>query len=196
MTFKTSDGLGYRIAQIFERFDLRRWINNNPRIIIGITLGSLFVFILIAISVFASTKQPQIKDYSEGWFYDLNTSKLFTASKDLQGPIEAPSGLLENGQPAGVKAYVFTYVREPNESERFIGFLEMPDPNYNIQQNSSSTNTAQQWGRGKLIRTIEDANWVCVNSHKGKTIMREISLPNQQGQTPIYYPPKEKNNIN
>jgi hypothetical protein len=41
------------------------------------------------------------------WFYDVNTDKLFMAQYSLQ-PVAAPSGPDANGNPAGIRADVFS----------------------------------------------------------------------------------------
>ncbi|GAH59861.1 unnamed protein product, partial [marine sediment metagenome] len=127
----------YELKERLERLAIRKWINQNPKIIIGITVVSVFVLLTIVIGLLSGGKAPKIKDYKKAWFYDLNTGKLFIAKSDQIPPIDAPSGPLRiespsgplrNGGPAGAKAYVFSYADEPNESNRFIGFLETTVP--------------------------------------------------------------------
>jgi len=189
MSLRIPDWLRYEIKQRW--LILRQRINANPRIIISITAASAFVFLMIVLGLLTSEKTPQVQEYKKDWFYDLNTAKLFTAKSDLVPPIEAPSGPLPNGRPAGAKAYVFSYVSGPNESERFIGFLEIPDPNAEKDSFavSSDTSGAEQWGRGRLIRRVEDKQWVQADSAKGQAIIRELSLPNEKGQRPQYCSP-------
>ena len=134
-------------------------------------------------------RPPIISQTSKAWFYDLNTGKLFTAKSNLTGPIAAPSGPSPDGSPAGVKAYVFRYVDDPNESQRFIGFLEMPDPNTAADKPNPNLSGAQLWGYGKLIRRI-DTQWFQANSRQGQTIVSELFQPNENGQEAIYYQPK------
>lgn len=187
--FRLPDWLRYEIQQRWEQLAgaVREKVNQNPKIVIAITAVSVSILLLIVIGQFTSGGTvKKIEDYKKAWFYDLNTGELFIARSDVIPPIEAPSGPLPNGQPAGVKAYVFTYTYEPNESEVFIGFLETTNPN--AEQDASDS--AQQWGQGKLVRRIDDEQWMPGNSREGRTILEEIFLPNKSGETPSYYPPE------
>ena len=195
MAFRIPDWLGYEIRERWERVSeklsvARRWINRqDPRIIMGITAFSVLFLIIVVISMLSGPEVTQIPEYRKAWFYDLNTGKLFTARSDLIPPIEAPSGPLADGKPAGVKAHVFTYAYEPNESERFIGFLETSDPNV-IGFGKPKTDSAQNWGHGKLIRRVEDEKWVSGSSEKARAILNEVFGSNEYSQRPRYYPPK------
>ena len=64
----------------------------------------------------------------EGYFYDLNTGKLFTAPLQLAPPVIAPSGPLESGEllasQAGVRAYVFACGACDELDRRYVGWLE------------------------------------------------------------------------
>ena len=200
MFFRIPDWLGYEIQERWERLQhrweqlaVRRWINKNPRIIIGVTCASVFVLLVIVIWQLMPGKHIKIEEYEKEWFYDLNTGELFTAKIGLIPPIEAPSGLLPNGEPAGVRAYVFSYSYEPSESERFIGFLEIPDPNFTESSpylNRPEAKGAERWGQGRLIRRVDDEQWVPANSDEGQTILRELFLPNEDGEQAQYCPPK------
>ena len=149
MDFKIPDWLSYEIQRRWERLAVRGWVNKNPRIIIGVMCVSVFVLLLIVIDLSSGGEDVKVEDYKKGWFYDLNAGELFTAKSDLVPPIEAPSGPLPNGEPAGVRAYVFSFAYEPNESNRFVGFLETTDPNYHKEDAESGKpggGGAQPWG--------------------------------------------------
>ncbi len=203
MPFRIPDWLRYEIREKWERLaakllDVRRWLNRqNPRIIIGITVVTVLVLLTIVIGLLSGPKAPEIKEYKKAWFYDLNTSKLFVAKSKLIPPIEAPSGPLGNGKPAGVKAYVFSYTYEPNESERFIGFLETftPEAKKNKSKSAKSKDDSaaeliKQWGEGRLVRRVEDEQWFAANSDEGRTIIEEAFLPNENGEHARYCPPQ------
>ena len=187
--------IGYKwekLKQRLEQFDIRKWINTNPRIIISITCASILVF-LVTTGLLMSEKTLEVQEYEKAWFYDLNTGKLFVASSEPIPPIEAPSGPLPNGEPAGVKAYVFSYVSEPSESERFIGFLETSDLEAKKEKTESiksRSSGAEQWGQGKLIRRVEDEQWVPANGNEGRAVLRELFLPNEDGEVANYCPPE------
>lgn len=193
--FQIPDWLRYEIQHRCERFMIsaRGRINKNPRIVVSVTLASVLVLLVTIGLLIPDRTAIEVREYRKGWFYDLNTGKLFVADGDLVPPIEAPSGPLPNGEPAGVKAYVFSYAIEPNESERFIGFLETFQPETKEQEaapTKKASGGAEKWGRGRLIRRLSDEQWIPANSEQGKAILNELFSRNEKGQTPHYYPPK------
>jgi len=197
MSFRLPDWLRYEIRERWERVAeklsaLRRWANEqDPWIIIAITGVTLVVLLIVVIGVLSGPKTPKIKEFKKAWFYDLNTGKLFVAKSELNPPIKAPSGPLADGNPAGVIAHVFTYAYEPNESERFIGFLETTDPNAAIDISAKTrTDSAQSWGQGKLIRRVEDEHWFSGSSKEAWAILNEVLVPNENGERPRYCPPE------
>jgi len=172
--------------------NLRQWLNINPKVIVGIAIASVSVLLIVMIYMLIPPKTPEIEVYEKQWYYDLNTAKLFTAKADSGVPIKAPSGPLKDGTPAGVRAYVFSYVQEPNESERFIGFLETIDPNVTEEELAAAKTMsgAVRWGRGKLIKTVEDEHWYRGDSRAGLEIVKKLSQLNDKGQEILYCPPK------
>jgi len=203
MPFKIPDWLGYEIREKWEGLVVkllgaRSWLNRqNPKIIISITVVLVLILLTTVIGLLSSGEAPKVKEYKKGWFYDLNTSKLFVAKSKLIPPIEAPSGPRENGEPAGIKAYVFSYKYEPNESERFIGFLETITPEARRNQANSATSRGdsaaeliKQGGEGRLIRRVEDEKWFTANSNEGRAIIENAFNPNENGERARFYPPK------
>ena len=187
MSFKLPDRLVYEIQQRWEQLAIREWVNQNPKIIFGVTCASILILLIAFLALLTpGEKTKRFADHKPAWFYDLNTGQFFWAPRDSVPPIEAPSGPLPNGAHAGVKAYVFTYSNDPNESELFVGFLETTDPN----APKEAPGTTRQWGRGNLIRRPTDQQWIPGNSSEGRAILREIYLPNARGQGPIYYLPE------
>ena len=191
MFYRLPDWLRYEIQHRWERtaVNTSRWINANPRLIISITAASVLVLV-VTIGLLMPGEAVKVKEYDKGWFYDLNTGQLFVAKSDAVVPIEAPSGPLPNGKPAGVLAYVFSYVPEPNDSQRFIGFLEMPNPNFKGDSFDSRLSGAKRWGQGKLICKPEDNKWVSANSKEGQAILQEFFQPNAKGEIAHYCPPE------
>ena len=199
MSLRIPDWLRYEIREKWEwlaekLLAARGWINQqNPRIIIGITAVCVLVLLTTVIGLLSPGEAPKVKEYKKAWFYDLNTGKLFIAKSGLIPPIKAPSGPLGNGKPAGVKAHVFTYAYEPNESERFIGFLETTDPNA-VRDSSESgkprTDSAKSWGQGKLFRRVQDEQWIPGSSKEGRAILDGVFLPNENGERARYCRPE------
>jgi hypothetical protein len=209
MSFKLPDWLRSEIRGQWERLgarvqSARRWTNRqNPRIIIAITAASVLLLIMVVIWMLIPEKPlEQVEESEKAWFYDLNTGQLFVGKDNQIPPIEAPSGPLRiesasgplrEGEPAGVKAYVYSYAPEPNESERFIGFLETSVPREIMKRVESikpEADRTEQWGYGRLVRRLKDKRWVLGDSNEGRAILKEFSLPNKTGEIARYCPPE------
>ena len=200
MFLRPPDWLRFEMREKWERLQdrckelaLRKWINDNPKIVIAITTVSACVLLVVVIMLLWPKGTEKVDLGEKEWFYDLNTGKLFVAKQGLTPPIEAPSGPLSNGRPAGVRAYVLSYVFDPNESERFIGFLETTDPRGEDESPRSGkgyASAAKQWAQGKLIRTVEDERWVPADSRLGQIIFEKAFSPNENGEPPHYCSPK------
>ena len=200
MTFEIPDWLKYdiqrkreRLGQWWEDWAGRKWINDNPASVMIITAASVLLLLVVIVWLSWPEHVPEVVEYKKEWFYDLNTEELFTAEKGLTPPIEAPSGPLANGEPAGVRAYVLTYVDEPNEAERFIAFLEIAAPedaNDVSGKPGLRPKPAMRWGRGKLLRRLNDEKWVPGDSPQGQAIFRNALAPNEKGQRSSYYQPE------
>lgn len=193
MFFTLPDWLRYEIQERWERLALRKWINKNPRIIISITAASVLILLVIIGLSMPKKTVTIVKEYKKGWFYDPNTGELFVAKSDAVPPIDAPSGTSPGGRRAFVKAYVFSYAYEPNETNRFIGFLEIPNPVAKKEvpgSISSGASGAERWGQGRLIRRVDDEQWVPADSNEGQAILKEILLPNENGEVAHYCQPE------
>ena len=135
----------------------------------------------------------QVDTSEKQWFYDLNHQRLFPVKSGQLPPIEAPSGPLANGAPAGVRAYVFTYSDDPKTTDTFIGFLETIDPNVDkssIGLMDLRVSGAETFSKGRLIRRIKDKEWIEANSEEGRAILKEAFRKNESGKIPQYIPPK------
>jgi hypothetical protein len=197
MRFRVPDWLRYeiqhKIEQLgdgIERLHVKDRINENPKAVVGVTLFSVLLLGVVLLSAGRETPARRYQGDKKAWFYDLNTGELFSASSKQTGPIEAPSGPLPNGGPAGLKAHVYSYVLDPNASEHFVGFLERPDPQADAKQLASDQSHFPEWARGRLIKRVDDETWVSPTSRRGRDIIQELTQPNDQGQTPIYHVPR------
>ena len=124
------------------------------------------------------------------WFCDINTGRLFLVRSKEIGPVPAPSGPTPDGEPAGFRAYVYSYVLAPNESDLFVGFLERPDDASGIKVSPADMKDLHQWSQARLIKWVKDKAWVPAASPEGQAILQEMLRPNKQGQTPINQMPK------
>ncbi len=200
MSFEIPEWLKYdiqrkreRLGRWWEELAARKWANDNQALVMAIACAS--VLLLLAVVVWLAWPEPMVPvvEYKKEWFYDLNTGELFTAKKGLTPPIEAPSGSLPDGGLAGVRAYVLSYVDEPNEAERFIAFIEIADPrspNEVPDRPGPKLTPARRWGRGRLLRRLEDEQWVPGDSPQGQTIFSEAFGPDETGERPSYYQPR------
>ncbi len=175
--------LKYEIKERWETFIQR--LEDDPKLLWGIVGASVLLLVLVIVFMIADgDSRPEINKSKKAWFYDLNTAELFVGKASENGPLKAPSGPLPNGEPAGVKAHVFVYVNDPNKNDLVIGYLEKPDPN------AKEVSDSNIWGEGKLVRSLEDANWVEANSIKGKTIRKAATERNDKGQVARYWVPQ------
>jgi hypothetical protein len=193
MFFTLPDWLRYEIQERWERLALRKWINKNPMIIVSITIASVLILLVIIGLSMPKKTVTIVKEYKKGWFYDPNTGELFVAESDAVPLIDAPSGTSPGGRLAPVRAYVFSYAYEPNETNRFIGFLEIPNPVAKKEvpgSIGSGASGAKRWGWGRLIRRVDDEQWVPADSNEGQAILKELFLPNENGEVAHYCPPE------
>lgn len=168
---------------------VRSWANKNPRLVVGLTALSVLLLVAIIIALLTPDERMVTMDDSEKqWCYNLDTGELFAASiaeHDRAGGGGDPN----MWEPLIANAYVMSYAYEPNESQRFIGFLEIPDPNAGDEP-APGKGGAGKWGRGKLIRRVEDLEWVPADGKAGQKLLQSIFRPNEMGQMPRYCPPK------
>ena len=183
-----------RLGETLQRLSVRRRINESRKLIIGVACVSVSLLVVIAVVYLRPPKVRRMGPSDREWYYDLNTQKLFVAARGLTPPIEAPSGPLPNGKPAGVKAYVLTYASDPNEADCFIGFLETVDPdakNDATVGGNSDADGGRRWEQGRLIRMVEDLAWVPADSSEGRAIVEVAFIPNENGERPYYVRPDQ-----
>jgi hypothetical protein len=184
--------LKYEIKRWWEHLAIREWLRRSPILILSISVLLVIGLFVFLVTITLPKKEVQVDTSEKQWFYDLKHQRLFTAKKQLP-PIEAPSGPLANGEPAGVRAYVFTYSDDPNTTDTFIGFLETTDPNIDkssIGPVDLRVSGAEIFAQGRLIRRVKDKKWVPADSEEGKAILKETFRKNEKGKIPQYIAPK------
>ncbi|MDT8303503.1 MAG: hypothetical protein RQ760_18635 [Sedimentisphaerales bacterium] len=185
--------LKYEIKGFWERLAIRDWLSRSPVLIIGASAILLLGVIAFLVTLTLPEEVVQVDKSEKQWFYDLNHQSLFTVKSGQLPPIEAPSGPLANGAPAGARAYVFTYSDDPNTTDTFIGFLETIDPNVDkgsVGLMDLRVPGAETFSKGRLIRRIKDKEWVEANSEEGRAILKEVFRKNESGKIPEYIAPK------
>lgn len=170
----------------------RERLNAHPTLIASVAGSSMLLLGVVLLCVFWSASGTSHRQGKMAWFCDISTGKLFVASSKKAGPITAPSGPAPNGEPAGFRAHVYSYVLDPNESELFVGFLERPDPDARREYAAADMTDSGRWIRGHLIRRPTDTQWVRAAGPEGQAILKELILPNKRGQTPIQHVPDNK----
>jgi hypothetical protein len=184
------DWLGYEVKEKLYQLNPGKWINDNRRLVTAAACVPMMLLVVTAIVCFWPEKTKRLKPPAKAWFYDLNTGSLFSADKDLIPPIETPSGPLPNGEPAGVKACVLTYADSANQSNRFIGFVEKANRRAQAGGADEEQGGARQWGHARLIRRLEDSEWVEADSPEGRRILEEAFAPDPNGERPHYLRPE------
>lgn len=102
---------------------LRDWLNNNSAVV---TILAVVILILSLGFIIMQASGPKYKaQIVDVYYYDLGNGTIFTAKSNEIPPIESKSGPGPAGNPQGVRAYVFSCGDCKNESERFVGWLEM-----------------------------------------------------------------------
>ncbi|UCD49742.1 MAG: hypothetical protein JSW27_19685 [Phycisphaerales bacterium] len=197
MRFGVPDWLRYEIRhkleqlhEGFERLHVKNAINDHPK---AAAIIALLVVVLLWTGVAHIVRKPpgrHRRESKKAWFYDLNTGRLFVGSGKEIGPVKAPSGPLPNGEPAGYRAHVCSFLRDPNESERFVAFLEKPDPNSSPAALTWDPGNLEEWAKGRLIKRVGGDEWVSPTSPRGRQIIQELTHPNVYGQIPINQVPR------
>jgi hypothetical protein len=185
--------LKYEIKEWWERLAIREWLSRKPKIVLSVSVVLVVALMVFLIWLSLPEKVVEVENYEKEWFYDLKHRRLFAVRRGQIPPIEAPSGPLANGEPAGVRAYVFTYSNDPNTTDTFIGFLETTDPNVDKSSLGSvdlRVSGAEILTKGRLIRRVRDEKWVPANSEEGRAILKETFRQNEAGKVPHYFPPK------
>jgi hypothetical protein len=175
---------------------VRQLINSNPKIVIRTAIVSGAIFLLILIFKLISYNPSSEVLNPRVWFFDLNTKELFADDGEKIPPIDAPSGTLENGERAGVRAYVFNYGQEPNQ-QKIIAYLEKFTPEgkdcvYDCRTAGTKVTKEMiaEMNKNRLVCCPNNVNWVSANSEEGKEILRSV-FKNRKGQ-PIDNLPKEE----
>jgi hypothetical protein len=197
MAFRVPDILRYEVRHWLERFqapggprNVRRWINDNPGLVLGGVVFSVLLLVVVLWWVHRAAPANTLPQGKMAWFHDTNTGELFQARSRQVGPVPAPSGPGPDGAPAGFRAHVYSYVLDPNEDELFVGFLERPDDASGVRVSPADMKDLHKWSEGRLIKRVKDKQWVPATSPEGQAILQEMLRPNERGQTPIYQMPR------
>ena len=158
----------------------------------------ILTFIVLAFVVydrFAISRDPARQaPPSHLYYYDLRSTAAEPMDRVFVGPFEtfaraeAPSKeTLDDGLPAGVRAWVFSCGDCADPKQRFLGYLEMYTKEsrdrtmavwqYSTTQPSSTDAMRDQWTaaqKGHLVRAVDDETWHPEFSEGGVAIARAV----------------------
>ena len=134
--------------------------------IMGVILFAALGFLAMRVWSFLNPPPPP-EDIVMAYFYDQNTKELFALPADTPAPMERPSGPY-NGEPAGVKAHVFSCGQCSEESKRFIAYLEKPlAPEDRPPPDDPRSEVF-------LMKRPDDTKWVESDSSEATAIAQEV----------------------
>jgi len=153
---------------------LREFLNNNSALV------TILAVVLLIVALGAIVMQinggggytPRVVDV---YYYDLDTGELFLEKSNEIPPVETASG-----PHNGVRAYVFACNDCDEESDRFIGWLEMytPEAKAALTRDPAEAQPDEApfdyWEEGHLVRSIDSDEWQLANSEPGFRIMENI----------------------
>jgi hypothetical protein len=157
---------------------LRQWVNENSSVV---TVGAVVVMIFSLgwIVQESLTRWHRSSGVPDVWFYDLGSGKLFRAKSTAVPPIDAPSGVLIDGEPAGVRARVFACGDCNDESKRFVGWLEKFSHQAKQAMVQGRTGQGQGYSSssigyidGLLIRDEEGTRWLKASDPRAKEVFQ------------------------
>ncbi|MCX5661193.1 MAG: hypothetical protein NTW19_16020 [Planctomycetota bacterium] len=149
---------------------------------VGIAAG---VVLLVCAVIFVGHVSAPRPTASYLWYFDLNTGKLVIAADQIP-PIKVPSGDID-GQPAGVRAHLFSCGACSDGTQRFIGYLASYPPE--IQKVLANPYGYHGVGdnpqRGHfIVREAKGTKWFAADSDEGEKIIVGAQAKCPQGTPP------------
>ena len=185
--------------------DIRDWMNNNSAVVTIVAVLLLIVALLMLVNTCRGPSAPPA--VTRNYYYDMNKNELFVGEANQIPPIQTESGPYSpaEGAPqmgAGVKAYVFACGDCSDPSKRFIGYLEMYTPEAKQKMDEFVKQAAQREGvpemppeaylmyeegqvQGRLIKRVDDPQWVAADTDKGVQIVNELTQRCPQGDKSV-----------
>lgn len=175
----------YRLYEAFRDRKLRALLNEYPGVVYGVFGVCAAVLLVVWLAGFFPGRPEGFEPVRRQWFYDMNTGELFTAGMDAEPPIKAPSGNLEDGSPAGVRAYVFTENPGAGREAWYVGWIETTTPAEDAEEAAEPAAAAadeaalsgqeQPTVRGvRWVMRPDAGEWVEADSREGRDLVREV----------------------
>lgn len=160
--------------------------NNSVKLIAALAMLGLAGF--FAYRFFSADTGISEKAY----FYDLSEKKLFVAARGLVPPIRGINDATEDG----VRAVVISTNGKPEQvSSHRIAYLEKVSPELKQQMEAArASGTSPTMGRSaaqghRMVKRVEDAEWVSLLTPEGEKIVSEWAVPGPDGNTPVVCSP-------
>ena len=112
------------------------------------------------------------------WFFDRNTGEILPLPDTTEGPAETASGQY-NGQPAAVRAHVYSCGSCYRKADRYVGWLEIPaqfvsasrPPDEPLEEDVESGEDVERL----MVSAPENEQWVPMNSSRADEIMKAVN---------------------
>jgi len=151
---------------------MRDFLNNNSALVTILAVVLLIValgFIVMQLGG-GSNRVRTIPVY----YYDLDTGEIFERQSDVNPPVETAGGEMR-----GVRAFMFACNDCSDESDRFIGYLEMFTPEAKELLDMPTGQRPDDvpydfYENGRLVRLPDGTQWYPANSPQGFEIMNQV----------------------
>lgn len=165
---------------------IRDFLNNNSALVTILAVVLLIValgFIVMQLGG-GGNRVRTIPVY----YYDLDTGELFERESDTIPPVETSSGEMN-----GVRAFVFACNDCSDESDRFVGYLEMFTQEAKEILEMAPEDRPEDvpydfYESGRLVKTPESDRWFEANSPQGFQIMESVREQCPDGDPQPCYP--------
>lgn len=151
---------------------IRDTMNNNSAVV---TIVAVVILVLSLGFIIMNSNKKGPRRVVELYYYDMNTGELFVGPSDQYAPIDAPSGPTADGQPAGVRAYVFSCGDCSDKSSHYIGYLERysPEAKERIRRMNENPESLSEedhyydYDQGRFVMVPDKTSWLEANSEAG-----------------------------
>lgn len=160
-------------------------MQSNKPLMIGVSVVILLLAAgLLYFFTFKVTPTSQVPD--SAYFLDLSTGKLFKGKLEDAGPLEVESGAkLPDGQPAGVRAAVFSCGSCDSEADRYVGYVSILPPEERTKPAVRRMANAEQLAAiPELGKPALDVKWHARTSEEGVKITDAATRKCGEGKTP------------